>query len=69
MKSRNLVLLAALTASATSITLAARQADTPQMSETFFKDIRVLKGIPVDEFIDTMGMFSAATAKDCTGCH
>jgi len=39
------------------------------MSETFFKDIRVLKGIPVDEFIDTMGMFAAATAKDCTGCH
>lgn len=39
------------------------------MSETFFKDIRVLKGIPVDEFIDTMGMFAAATSKDCTGCH
>src|SRR5262245_33524140 len=39
------------------------------MSETFFKDVRVLKGIPVDEFIDTMGMFAAATAKDCTGCH
>lgn len=72
MKSRNGVLLVALIASATSITLAARQAatgDAPQMSETFFKDIRVLKGIPVDEFIDTMGMFAAATAKDCTGCH
>jgi hypothetical protein len=58
---------------AASIALAARQAapaaDTPQMSETFFKDIRVLKGIPVDEFIDTMGMFAAATSKDCTGCH
>src|SRR5207237_9565001 len=47
----------------------AREDSTPQMSETFFKDIRVLKGIPVDEFIDTMGMFAAATAKDCTGCH
>ncbi len=72
MKSRSGVLLVALIASATSITLAARQAatgDAPQMSETFFKDIRVLKGIPVDEFIDTMGMFAAATAKDCTGCH
>ena len=63
---------------ATSIAVAARQAattpqtredSTPQMSETFFKDIRILKGIPVDEFIDTMGMFAAATAKDCTGCH
>ena len=72
MKRRSGVLLVALIASATSITLAARQAatgDAPQMSETFFKDIRVLKGIPVDEFIDTMGMFAAATAKDCTGCH
>jgi hypothetical protein len=68
-KSRNLVLQVVLLWSATSITLAARQADTPQMSEKFFKDVRVLKGIPVDEFIDTMGMFSAATAKDCTGCH
>ena len=61
----------------TTIAVAARQAapvaqapgNAPQMSETFFKDIRVLKGIPIDEFIDTMGMFAAATAKDCTGCH
>jgi len=63
----------------TSIAVVARQtapaarqtapAETPPMAETVFKDIRVLKGIPVDEFIDTMGMFAAATAKDCTGCH
>src|SRR4051812_6919751 len=44
-------------------------ANAPLMSDQFFKDIRVLKGIPVDEFIDTMGMFAGATAKDCTGCH
>jgi hypothetical protein len=61
----------------TSIAITARQAapaaqataDTPQMAEAFFKDVRVLKGIAVDEFIDTMGMFAAATSKDCTGCH
>ncbi len=41
----------------------------PPMAETVFKNIQVLKGIPVDEFMDTMGMFAAATAKDCTGCH
>ena len=41
----------------------------PLMAEAVFKDIQVLKGIPVDEFMDTMGMFAAATAKDCTGCH
>lgn len=75
------MLLAVIFVCATSIGGAARQAatapapqaqtnsDAPQMAETFFKDIRVLKGIPVDEFIDTMGMFAAATSKDCTGCH
>ncbi|MBI4886087.1 MAG: photosynthetic reaction center cytochrome c subunit [Acidobacteria bacterium] len=41
----------------------------PPMAETVFKNVQVLKGIPVDEFMDTMGMFAAATTKDCTGCH
>ncbi len=41
----------------------------PPMAETVFKNIQFLKGIPVDEFMDTMGMFAAATAKDCSGCH
>jgi len=41
----------------------------PPMAEAVFKDVQVLKGIPVDEFMDTMGMFAAATTKDCTGCH
>src|SRR5438105_10948900 len=59
----------AVAASQAATTPQARESSTPQMSETFFKDIRILKGIPVDEFIDTMGMFAAATAKDCTGCH
>jgi hypothetical protein len=72
------LLLAAMLFSVTSIAVVARQAavpaatpssTTPLMSEQFFKNIRVLKGIPVDEFIDTMGMFAGATAKDCTGCH
>jgi hypothetical protein len=52
--------------------LAARQAfpqDKPLMSEQFFKNVQVLKGIPVDEFMDTMGMFSAATGLNCTDCH
>jgi hypothetical protein len=45
------------------------QNQNPPMAEAVFKDIQVLKGIPVDEFMDTMGMFAAATTKDCTGCH
>jgi hypothetical protein len=71
------ILLAAMLFFVTSIAVLARQAgppaptpaNAPLMSDTFFKDIRVLKGIPVDEFIDTMGMFAGATSKDCTGCH
>jgi photosynthetic reaction center cytochrome c subunit len=72
-KSRRFTFLIAALVCAASTVVTARQAapaaETPQMSETFFQDIRVLKGIPVDEFMDTMGMFSAATSKDCTGCH
>jgi hypothetical protein len=35
----------------------------PQMSESVFKNILILKGIPVDEFMDTMGMFAAIAAR------
>ena len=41
----------------------------PQMSEEFFTNVQVLKGIPVDEFMDTMGMFSASLGYDCVSCH
>src|SRR5438445_3291167 len=47
----------------------AGQAQRPQMAEEVFKNVQVLKGIPVDEFMDTMGMFSAATGMNCTDCH
>ena len=47
----------------------AGQTARPQMSEEAFKDVRVLKGIPVDEFMDTMGMFSASLGFCCTDCH
>src|ERR1700694_141258 len=41
----------------------------PQMSEEVFKNIQVLKGIPVDEFMGTMGLFSAAMSVCCAECH
>jgi hypothetical protein len=41
----------------------------PPMSETVFRNIQVLKGIPVDEFMDTMGMFAASLGYDCVSCH
>jgi hypothetical protein len=41
----------------------------PQMSEEAFKNIQVMKGIPVDEFMGTMGLFSAALSVCCGDCH
>jgi Photosynthetic reaction centre cytochrome C subunit len=43
--------------------------EKPLISDELFKNIQVLKGIPVDEFLDTMGMFAAATGLNCTDCH
>src|SRR3989449_1236598 len=45
------------------------QTSRPQMSEEAFTNIRILKGIPVDEFMDVMGMFSASLGYCCTDCH
>jgi hypothetical protein len=51
--------------------LAAAQAPTakPPMAEQVFKNVRALKGIPVDDFMQTMGLISAALAFDCSDCH
>jgi photosynthetic reaction center cytochrome c subunit len=47
----------------------AGQVPKPQMSEEVFKNVQLLKGIPVDEFMDTMGMFAAALSLNCVDCH
>jgi len=41
----------------------------PQLAEEAFKNVRILKGIPVKEFMATMGFFSASLAFNCTDCH
>jgi photosynthetic reaction center cytochrome c subunit len=41
----------------------------PLMAEDVFKNVQVLKGIPVNEFMETMGFFSAALSYNCTSCH
>ena len=45
------------------------RAQGAQLSETVFKDVQVLKGIPADEFMDAMGMFAASLGYDCASCH
>ena len=39
------------------------------MAEDIFKNVQVLKGIPVDQFMGTMGFFSASLGLNCTDCH
>ncbi len=55
-----------------TITLANTEAQTeqkPVMVDQAFKNVRVLKGIPVDQFMATMGFFSASLGETCTDCH
>ena len=55
-----------------SIAIAQSQAPAPlkpPMAEEVFKNIQLLKGIPVDEFMGTMGLFSAALTVCCGDCH
>jgi hypothetical protein len=44
-------------------------AQQPQLSDQVFKNIQALKGIPVDDFLETMGVMSAALQFDCSDCH
>lgn len=43
--------------------------EKPLLSEQVFKNVQVLKGIPVDEFLGTMGIMAAALQFDCSDCH
>ncbi len=64
--------VATISACLLGVTLASLQAQTqqqPAMAEQAFKNVRVLKGIPVDQFMATMGFFSASLGDTCTDCH
>jgi hypothetical protein len=43
--------------------------EKPLLAEQVFKNIQALKGIPVDDFLETMGVMSAALQFDCSDCH
>lgn len=47
----------------------AAPAQRSPMAEEVFKNIQVLKGIPVDQFMGTMGFFSSSLGLNCTDCH
>jgi len=41
----------------------------PLLSDQVFKNVQVMKGIPVDQFMATMGFFSASLGMSCEDCH
>jgi len=58
-----------LAAACLLVAVSARGQEKPLMAEDVFKNIQVLKGIPVREFMNTMGFFSASTNLNCIDCH
>lgn len=42
---------------------------TLPLSDKYFKNVTALKGIPVDEFMGAMGLYSAALSMCCGDCH
>ena len=71
---RRSVTIAAAAAIVLSLTSAAVRGQAPSaprtpMAEEVFKNIQVLKGIPVDQFLGAMGIIAAATARGCSECH
>ncbi|HTR36697.1 MAG TPA: c-type cytochrome [Bryobacteraceae bacterium] len=43
--------------------------DKQPLAEDVFKNVQVLRGIPVSEFMATMGFFSASLGLNCVYCH
>ena len=49
-----------------SAQVAAATPATPQMSDKVFKNVQVLKGIPVDQFMGAMGIIALSTGRGCS---
>jgi outer membrane lipoprotein-sorting protein len=52
-----------------SVQAAKEAADKPLMSQDVDPTTQVLRGIPEDQFMDTMGFFAASLSMNCTDCH
>src|SRR5262245_23184892 len=52
-----------------AVSLMAQANANVERAEQHFKNVQLLKGISVQEFMETMGFFSASTNQNCTGCH
>jgi len=45
------------------------QVEKPPMADEVFKNIQVLRGLTVDQFMGTMGFIAAALSMNCSECH
>jgi outer membrane lipoprotein-sorting protein len=43
--------------------------EKPLMADDVFKNIQVLRGLTVDQFMETMGFIAAALSMNCSECH
>src|SRR5690349_11524297 len=43
--------------------------EKPLLAEQVFKNVQVLRGVSVNEFMETMGFFAASLNANCTTCH
>jgi photosynthetic reaction center cytochrome c subunit len=60
-----MIILAGANAAAPQVESKAKQLKAEQV----FKNVQVLRGIPVDDFLGTMGIMCAALGFDCAECH
>ena len=71
--SRIVSMLQAFTVCLLGVTLANGQSappqDKPQMADDVFKNVQVLRGLTVDQFMGTMGFIAAALSMNCSECH
>src|SRR3954469_24912351 len=69
---KGVLILAMIAASVFTTVLARGQAastEKPLLAEQVFKNVQVLRGMSVNEFMDTMGFLAASLDANCTTCH
>lgn len=64
-----LILAAMVAGGAAELNAQPPVSDKQPLAEEVFKNVQVLKGIPVSEFMATMGFFSASVGLNCVYCH
>ena len=72
LNSRSLSMLQAVAVCLLVVALANGQTapqEKPQMADDVFKNIQVLRGLTVDQFMGTMGFIAAALSMNCSECH